>query len=238
MFIFDSAYMLYVFLPTLVLSLAAQFFLSSTYRRWSNVRNTSNMTGQEVGAFLVRNAGLSGVSFEGTPGRLGDHYDPRTHTVRMSPDIATKPTVASMAIVAHELGHAAQHQDQSAMIAMRSFLLPAMTISPNVAMGLILAGLFFQVSDLITLGALFFGVVVVFMLLTLPVEFDASMRGLRMLNEAGLFTTEQDPQWCSNGADRSSHDVCCRRSASSLTIDLLYQFIPRLTPQYTRKAGG
>ena len=192
MFIFDSTYMLYVFLPALVLSLGAQFFLSTTYRKWEQKANSRNMTGLQVGEFLRRNAGLPAVEFEGTPGRLSDHYDPRTHTVRMSQDIATKPSVASMAIVAHELGHAQQHQEESILISMRSFLVPAMTLSPNIAMGLIMAGLIFNFSGLITLGALFFGVVVVFMLLTLPVEFDASMRGLRMLNETGLFQTEQD----------------------------------------------
>ncbi|MEO0564918.1 MAG: zinc metallopeptidase, partial [Chloroflexota bacterium] len=149
-------------------------------------------TGIEVGNYLVQHAGLPGVSFEGTPGRLSDHYDPSSHTVRMSQDIASKASVASMAIVAHELGHAQQHQEESPLIAMRSFLIPAMTLSPNVAMGLILVGILFNASGLITLGALFFGVVVVFMLLTLPVEFDASARGLRMLNEQGLFAVEED----------------------------------------------
>jgi len=192
MFIFDSVYMLYVFLPALVLSLGAQFFLSSTYRKWSSKGNSRHMSGYEVGEYLVHNTNLTDVMFEGTPGRLSDHYDPRSHTVRMSQDIATKPSVASMAIVAHELGHAQQHQEASVLIAMRSFLVPAMTISPNVAMGLIVAGLIFNASGLITLGALFFGVVVIFMLLTLPVEIDASMRGLRMLKETGLASTSED----------------------------------------------
>ena len=192
MFIFDMDYILYVMIPAVVLSIGAQVFLSSTYRRWERQANSRNMTGLEVGEYLRRNVGLPGVEFEGTPGRLTDHYDPRVHTVRMSQDIATKPSVASMAIVAHELGHAQQHQEESVLISMRSFLVPAMTISPNIATGLILAGLLFNFTGLITLGALFFGVVVIFMVLTLPVEFDASMRGLRMLKEAGLFQTEQD----------------------------------------------
>jgi len=192
MFIFDSFYILFVFLPALVLSLGAQAYLSLTYRKWENEQNERGLTGQEVGDYLLRNTDLANVMFEGTPGRLSDHYDPSSHTVRMSQDIATKPSVASMAIVAHELGHAQQHQEQSVLIAMRSFLVPAMTLSPNIAMGLIFAGLIFNASGLITIGALFFGVVVVFMLLTLPVEIDASMRGLRMLKETGLVTTQED----------------------------------------------
>ena len=192
MLFFDSFYMLYVFLPALVLSLGAQAYLSMTYRKWESKQNERGLTGQQVGEFLLRNTNLMDVTFEGTPGRLSDHYDPSSHTVRMSQGIATKPSVASMAIVAHELGHAQQHQEESVMIAMRSFLVPAMSISPNVAMGLVFAGLIFNASGLITLGALFFGVVVLFMLLTLPVEIDASMRGLRMLKETGLVTAEAD----------------------------------------------
>ncbi len=192
MFIFDGGYLLYVFLPALVLSLGAQAFLSMTYRKWENTRNSRNLTGADVGEYLVRNSDLTGVNFEGVAGRLTDHYDPSSHTVRMSQDVATKPSVASMAIVAHELGHAQQHQEKSVLIGMRSFLVPAMAVSPNVAMGLIFAGLIFNASDLINLGIIFFSVVVFFMLLTLPVEIDASMRGLRLLKTTGLTTETQE----------------------------------------------
>jgi uncharacterized protein len=192
MMFFDMNYLLYVFLPAIVLSLGAQAFLSMTYRKWSNTANGRSMTGMQVGDYLVRNTNLMNVNFEGTPGRLSDHYDPQSHTVRMSQDIATHPSVAAMAIVAHELGHAQQHQEQSALIAMRSFLVPAMTISPNIAMGLIFAGLIFNFTGLINLGILFFSVVVVFMLLTLPVEIDASMRGLRMMTNTGLIVNDDE----------------------------------------------
>lgn len=192
MFFFDSNYLMLVLLPTLVLSIGAQVFLSMTYRRWSNTRNSRDFTGLDVGNYLLRNTELTGVTFEGAQGHLSDHYDPSSHTVRMSQDIATKPSVAAMAIVAHELGHAQQHQENSALIGLRSVLIPAMTISPNIAMGLIFAGLLFQASGLIMLGALFFGVVVIFMLLTLPVEFDASFRALRMLKSTGLVTTTEE----------------------------------------------
>ncbi len=192
MLFFDGNYLLYVFLPAIVLSLGAQAFLMLTYRKWSKTANSRNMTGMQVGDYLVRNTNLMNVNFEGTPGRLSDHYDPQSHTVRMSQDIATQPSVASMAIVAHELGHAQQHQEESALIAMRSFLVPAMTISPNVAMILIFAGLFFNFTGLIQLGILFFAVVVVFMLLTLPVEIDASRRGLQMMTNTGLIVNDEE----------------------------------------------
>jgi Zn-dependent membrane protease YugP len=150
------------------------------------------MTGAQVAQRIMRAAGLTDVRLESTPGRMSDHYDPRTHTVRMSMDVAAKPSVASMAIVAHELGHAQQHAERSGLIAMRNFLVPAMQISPTIAYGLIFAGLIFNATGLLWGGILFFGVVVLFMILTLPVEFDASRRGLILLRESGVMADQQE----------------------------------------------
>lgn len=189
---FDTNYLLFVMVPSLLLSLGAQLFVRSAFSRWSNTRNSINLNGLEVGERIKRTSRMMDVRFEGVPGQMTDHYDPSGHVVRMSQDVATKPSVAAMAIVAHELGHAQQHQQNSALIAMRSFLVPAMSISPNLAYGLIFAGFIFNAVDLIWAGIMFFGVVVAFMLLTLPVEFDASRRGLILLREAGLMVSEQD----------------------------------------------
>lgn len=208
---FDTNYLLMVFLPTMILSLLAQFFVRAAYSKWSNERNSAGLTGAQVaqqilartdvghGALRFEQAGApamgarrSGVTLERTAGELTDHYDPRTHTVRMSEGVANRPSIAAMAIVAHELGHAQQHEENSILIQMRSFLVPAVQFSPNIAFGLIFAGLIFQITGLLWLGILFFGVVVLFMVLTLPVEIDASRRGLNLLREAGLMQTGQD----------------------------------------------
>ena len=194
MYLFDSNYLLYVLLPTLVLSLGAQFFLRTTMARWGKKPNNRQMTGSEVGEYLVRYSQLADVTFEGVPGALTDHYDPKTHTVRISQGNANTASVAAMAVVAHELGHAEQHQQHSPLIAMRSFLVPAMMVSPNIASGLILAGFIFGATGLIQLGILFFSVVVVFMILSLPVEIDASLRGLRMLRDTDLTMDVEDQQ--------------------------------------------
>ena len=103
----------------------------------------------------------------------------------MSQDVATTPSVAAMAVVAHELGHAQQYAENSVLIQMRSFLVPAMRFSPMVSYALIMIGLFANILGLMQLGILFYGVVVLFMILTLPVEIDASRRGLLLLREAG-----------------------------------------------------
>ena len=192
MFIFDSGYLVAVLLPSLVLSLLAQFFVTTAYSKWGKTRNSLNLTGYEVGQRIVRSSGLQGVQFEGTPGQLSDHYDPSSHTVRLSEDIATKSSIASMAIVAHELSHAQQHAENSMLISMRNFLVPAMRLSPTISYGLIFAGIIFQATGLLWLGIGFFGIVVMFMLLTLPVEIDASRRGLKLLEQSGVMTTTQD----------------------------------------------
>jgi uncharacterized protein len=190
--IFDPTYIWLVLIPSLVLSAGAQWYVSSSFRKWGERRNSLGLTGQQIGQRLTRSIDLGNVRFEGTPGQLTDHYDPSGHVVRMSQDIATKPSVAAMAIVAHELGHAQQYVQKSPFIAMRSFLVPAMRFSPIAAYALIFIGLIFQMTGLAWLGIGFFGIVVLFMLLTLPVEFDASRRGLKMLEQSGLMQDTQD----------------------------------------------
>lgn len=183
-------YILLVMIPSLLLSFGAQMYVRSTYSKWGKTRNSAGLTGFEFGQRIQQVAGLNAVQFEGTPGQLSDHFDPRVNTVRMSQDIATKPSVAAMAIVAHELGHAQQYQEKSVLISMRSFLVPAMQFSPNVAYGLIFAGMIFNATGLLWAGIAFFAVVVGFMLLTLPVEFDASRRGMKLLAETGILSAE------------------------------------------------
>ncbi len=191
MFFFDTGYLLFVLIPTLVLSGLAQLIVRNAYNKWLQRPNTSGLTGVQVAGRIMRSSGLH-VELEGTQGQLSDHYDPRSHTVRMSQDVANRPSVASMAIVAHELGHAQQHAEGSILIQARNFLLPAVQFSPMLSYGLILAGLFFQITGLAWAGVAFFGVSVLFMVLTLPVEIDASRRGLKLLEQSGLMVAESD----------------------------------------------
>ena len=190
MFFFDMTYIWLVLIPSLVLSFGAQMWVRRAYQKWGNTRNSADMTGAQIGPHLVRTGGLNGVRFEGTHGELTDHYDPSGHIVRMSQGIATTPSVAAMAIVAHELGHAQQYEENSVFISMRSLLLPAMRFSPMASYVLIFAGLIFNMTGLAWLGVGFFGVTVIFMLLTLPVEFDASRRGMILLRESGLMNSQ------------------------------------------------
>lgn len=209
MFVFDPNYLWLVLIPTVIISLLSQVFVQSAFSRWSQVRNSSGLTGAEVARQIMartslgrssvqfsglrgQTAGAYGIRLERVAGQFTDHYDPSSHTVRMSDSTANQPSVAAMAVVAHELGHAQQHEENSVLIQMRSFLLPAVRFSPTVSYLLILAGFFFAITELLWLGIIFFGITVLFMVLTLPVEFDASRRGLILLREAGLMQTAND----------------------------------------------
>jgi hypothetical protein len=142
----------------------------------------------------VAGSTVEGINFERTPGQLTDHYDPRSNTVRMSEATADKTSVAAMAIVAHELGHAQQHEDGSVLISLRNFLVPAVTLSPKIAFLLIFVGWIFTLPGLFWLGILFYGLMVIFSVITIPVEVDASRRGLKLLGEANLMRTAEDKQ--------------------------------------------
>lgn len=183
---FDFTYLLIVALPSMIISGLAQAYVQSAYAKWRRTANSWNMSGIEVGQRIMQTSNLRGVRFEGTPGQMSDHYDPRGHIVRMSQDVATQPSVAAMAIVAHELGHAQQYEEKSPLISMRQFLLPAVQISPMISYGLIMMGIIFSMTSMLWLGIIAFGITVLFMLITLPVEFDASRRGLKLLEEAGF----------------------------------------------------
>jgi len=130
MFFFDTTYIWYVLIPTVVLSLGVQLYLKATVSKWSNARNSLGLTGIQVGQALFQRTSLKPIPLERTPGTLSDHYDPRGNVVRLSEAIANQPTVAAMAITAHELGHVEQHQARSPWIVMRNILLPALQFSP------------------------------------------------------------------------------------------------------------
>jgi uncharacterized protein len=177
---------------SLLLSGGAQLYISSQYKKWGNVQNSRNVTGSEAGRLIVDKTEVDNIKFESSPGELSDHYDPKSHTIRLSEGVAQKSSVASVAIVAHELGHALQHQKGTALIQVRNLLLPAITISPQIAYILIILGLSLRLSGLFELGILFYSLVVFFSLLTIPIEFDASRRALILLKNSNIMNTETE----------------------------------------------
>ena len=189
---FDINYFIFIAIPTLIISFLVQMYLRSTYNKWSKVRNANGLTGAQVGEALFDRTPLNEIAMQVVPGNMTDHFDPRANIVRFSQGTATQPSVAAMAIAAHELGHVQQYQTGSALIKARGFLLPAVQFSPTLSYLSILAGIIFNVTGLLWLGVFFFGLMVLFSILTLPVEFDASRRGIALLGEAGLLSADQD----------------------------------------------
>jgi Zn-dependent membrane protease YugP len=207
---FDPLYVA-IFIVTIAVSTAAQLYVKRSYAKYSQLANGSGLTGLEVGVALVKRTTLGdrsvprvaaepavpgiqveAIRFSTAGGELSDHYDPGSHTVFLSEGVATTASVAAMAIVAHELGHAEQRETSSALLGLRSFLVPAIRFSPVLAYVCLLAGLFLHITQLVWLGVLFYAALVAFVVLDLPVEIDASRRALRLLHGAGLIRNEGD----------------------------------------------
>ncbi len=181
---FDPMY--FVFLgPALLLALFAQMRVKSAYAKYTKEPNSQGLTGLQAAQRLMPALGLN-LNVEGVPGKLSDHYDPRSKTLRLSPGVANQPSVASLAIVSHELGHAMQDARNYAPLKLRGAIVPAVRLSPMVSMGLFLLGYFLNSTPILWLGVIIFSMTVVFALVTLPVEFDASHRGLQMLQSYNL----------------------------------------------------
>ena len=191
MFFFDPMYLVFA-LPALLLAFYAQFKVQSAYGKYSQKSNWRGISGLEAARYLLSSAGLSHVRVEGTPGQLTDHYDPRSGTLRLSPQVANSRSVAALGIVAHEVGHAMQDAQAYAPLRWRTGLVPAVSIGSWLGPILFLIGFLMRAPSLAWVGVLFFAGSAVFALITLPVELNASGRALQMLRTAGLVTGGQE----------------------------------------------
>lgn len=194
MLFWDPTYILFVMLPTLVITGLAQMWVRNAYQKWSQVPNKSRVSGAQTAQQLIRSGEVQPVRVEVTGGQLSDHYDPGSEVVRLSAGVAQQPSVASMAIAAHEFGHVQQHQQNSPLIGLRTMLVPSAQFGPSIGIGMIILGLITNLTGLAVLGLILFAGVTVFTIVTLPVELDASRRALKMLRETGLIADPQDAQ--------------------------------------------
>ena len=185
----DPRYFLFA-LPALLLALYAQWKVRSTYQRYLRVPNSAGATGMQIAQALQRATGLS-LRIEGVEGTLSDHYDPRKKILRLSRGVASSSSVGAAAIVAHEFGHALQDAQAFALLKLRSGLVPVVNFTSWLGPILFTVGLFLGSQSLATVGVVFFGGAVVFALLTLPVELDASRRALQLLQDAGIVSNNQ-----------------------------------------------
>jgi len=204
MFFFDPMYLIFM-IPAFILMGITSWYVKHAYNKWSQVRTNSGLTGAQAAQQLISRSVYSGVEGSaelrnvrvlGIGGNLTDHYNPQDKSLYLSPGVANSPSVASVAIAAHELGHALQDAEGYVPLRFRSMLVPAVNIGSNLGWILIMVGLFLRSTNLGTsiawLGILFFAGGAVFALATLPVEFNASARAKELLAQSGIIRTDEE----------------------------------------------
>lgn len=176
------------FIPSLVITIWSQWKLRSTYAKYSQVASTSGLSGSEVARHILNQEGLAQVPVQEVEGQLSDHYDPRTRAVNLSSDIYHGTSLAALGVAAHECGHAIQHKKAYAPLHIRMAIVPLTNFASGAAPLLVLAGFFIPTAFtlLLDLAIMLFAVCVVFQLITLPVEYDASRRAKERLNTLGI----------------------------------------------------
>jgi Zn-dependent membrane protease YugP len=191
MFFLSPTYLLFM-IPAFILMSLASWYVSSSYKKWSQVAAQSRLTGAQAAQRLISTGSMYGVQIQGTRGNLTDHYDPRNKTLYLSEGVANSPSVAAVAIAAHELGHAMQDAEDYFPMRVRAALVPMVNIGSNLGWILILIGLFLRWADLAWIGVLVFAGGAVFALATLPVEFNASARAKQLLFQTGIIQSETE----------------------------------------------
>ena len=197
MFFWNPTYFIFA-LPALILAFYAQWRVKSAYNKWLRVANMRGVTGLQAAKILLNANNLGHVGVEGTQGTLTDHYDPRTQTMRLSPGVANSNSVAALAVVAHEIGHAVQDAQAYVPLKLRTAIVPGVQIGSWLGPILFFVGYFMAAYyrssfgyQIAWIGVLFFAGALVFAFATLPVEFNASARAKAMLTDAGLIYTDE-----------------------------------------------
>ncbi len=190
----DFIYMnrMIMLLLTFVIATLSQGYLTKTFAKYSKVKSTSNLTGMEVAKQIMNANGVYDVSLEQIDINLGDHFDPRSKTVRLSPKIANQNSIAAQAVAAHEIGHVLQHQEKSSLLKIRNAILPFAQLGSKGMWFAIILGIAFQMTGLLYLGIILFVFIIMFQVATLPVEFDASSRAKQQLLNLNIITSQDE----------------------------------------------
>ena len=183
--IFDPQYLLFI-LPGLALSLWASWKTHSAFKKFSRVRAASGLTGAQAAHRLLQGAGITDVEIVRSHGRLSDHYNPVTKKLALSEPVYDQPTVAAIGVACHEAGHAIQHAQKYAPLWLRSLLVPTANIGSSVGYMVMLFGLILGSMNMVVVGAVLFSMVLLFQVVTLPVEFDASSRAKKLAFAQGI----------------------------------------------------
>jgi uncharacterized protein len=197
MFLFDPYYLMFM-APAFILMIIVQMYVNSAYKKWSQVQARSRMSGAQAAQRLIDRGALYNVSIQPIAGNLTDHYDPRTKILSLSQGVYQNNSVASIAIAAHELGHAMQDQEGYFPLKFRAALVPAVNIGSYMGWIFIILGILLRMTPLAWAGVVIFALGAVFALATLPVELNASGRAKRLLVESGLIVGEDEQKGVNN----------------------------------------
>lgn len=190
-YLFMDYYYIVLVVPVIIASLVIQSRLNSTYAKYSRVRNHRNLTGAQAAQIVLNYYGIYNIRIERVSGKLTDHYDPAQNVIRLSDGVFDSPSIAAVGVACHEAGHAAQHSTGYAPIKVRNMMLPVCNIGSSLSIPLLLVGLVLSFEPLIWIGIGFFAFTAVFQLVTLPVEFNASSRALKVIETNGILSYEE-----------------------------------------------
>jgi len=192
MFFYGSSLGFVILIPLIIYALYAQTMVKKIYTKYSRVGNYKRISGAETARIILDYHGLNDIKINKIGGVLSDHYNPREKTINLSENVYSGRSIASVSVAAHEVGHAIQHQESYTPLSIRSLLAPVASFGSKFVWLLVIAGLIFGMVQLIDLGILFYSVVLLFQMVTLPVEFNASSRAVIDLTELALIDSEEE----------------------------------------------
>ncbi len=216
--IFDPMYFLFL-APGLALSLWASWKVKSNFKKYSKVRSSRGITGAEAAAELLRTASIDDVKIVRTPGKLSDHYNPINKTLALSESVYDSSSIAAIGVATHEAGHAIQHAKHYGPLWVRSLLVPTANIGSSIGYIVLLIGLFMASTNMVLVGAVLFSMVLLFQIVTLPVEFDATRRAKALVIEHGIILPQER-----EGVDRVLNAAALTYVAAAIStlLTLLY----------------
>lgn len=215
---FDPMYLLFM-VPGLLLSLWASYRVKSAFNKYSRVGSSKRMTGEQAARELLKGAGIDDVEVVSTRGMLSDHYNPKTKTLALSEGVYNKNSVAAIGIAAHEAGHAIQHAQNYGPLGLRSALVPTASVGSGLGYFVMMIGLFLHAQNMVLIGAVLFSAVLLFQIITLPVEFDASRRAKQLVVDYGIISAQERV-----GVDKVLNAAALTYVAAAITtlLTLLY----------------
>lgn len=187
---FDYYYLILV-IPALILASIAQVKIKTTYAKYSKIQNTRHLTGAQAAMMVLSNYGINNVRIEHVSGNLTDHYDPRTNVIRLSDSVYNGTSISAVGVACHEAGHAAQHAEGYLPIKIRNAIIPICNIGSAAGIPLALVGFFLSIGWLVDFGLILYSLIAVFQFATLPVEFNASMRAIRVIGESDILYDDE-----------------------------------------------